>query len=141
MSKYTGIWIDHKDAFLASYDNSRESIKHIRSGIDRWAKSTGGSRSALPYTYDGGGKGNKKEAQRLHRLQKYYESLLKNVEQSDRVILMGPGLAKLEFLRTITKKKSLLGKVASLSTVGRLTDRQLAAKVRDFFKLGDRGVA
>ena len=140
MSKYTGIWIDHKDAILASYENAHETMEHVSSGIDRWAKSTGGTRGALPYVFNGGGGISKKEAQRQHKLQKYYTGLLENVAAADRVILMGPGLAKLELLRTITKKKSLQGKVASMSTVGRLTNHQIAAKVRDYFKLGDKGV-
>ena len=135
MTKYIGIWIDHKEAHVVIYNRIKESIKHITSGIEKWATSGGGSRGALPYSHTGGGAGTKIESQRRDYLQKYYETIAKNISITDKVILMGPSFAKLELQRTIEKKKTFAGTVVSKITVGRMTDRQIAAKVRSFFKL------
>ncbi len=65
-------------------------------------------------------------------LHKYYDRVVSHIRDADAILILGPGEAKVE-LKTRLESEALGGRIAGIETVDKLTERQLAAKVREHF--------
>jgi stalled ribosome rescue protein Dom34 len=68
-------------------------------------------------------------------LQKFYEKVASFVRDADSILILGPGEAKGE-LSAILENLALGGRIVAVETVDKMTDRQLAARVRQQFSRG-----
>ena len=66
-------------------------------------------------------------------LNAYYNAVIAAVRNVGSLLIFGPGEAKGEFKKRLEKNK-LGGRVVAVETVDKMTDRQIAAKVRDYFQ-------
>ena len=66
------------------------------------------------------------------RLDKYYDEVIKHLASTESVFLFGPGEAKGE-LRKRMESKGHAGRIAATEAADRMTDPQVAAKVRTYF--------
>jgi stalled ribosome rescue protein Dom34 len=86
--------------------------------------------------YSAGAETNSAEDQRDRRfaghLHKYYEKVASCIGDADSILILGPGEAKGE-LRACLQEGAFGGRVVALETADKMTDRQIAAKVRDHF--------
>jgi hypothetical protein len=137
MKKYIGIWVDHKKAFVASIikdeEMKKETIHCIESKVEGRVRLSGGSRYATPYgpqdvTYE-----KSIEERRKHHLRQYYQKIIRAIQGARKVLIFGPGEAKLELEKEIRKSKELAGKIVGVETADKMTERQIAAKVRRYF--------
>jgi stalled ribosome rescue protein Dom34 len=62
----------------------------------------------------------------------YYDAVVAALHEIASIIIFGPGEAKVELKKRLVKRK-LGARIAAVETAGRMTDRQLVAKVRSFF--------
>jgi hypothetical protein len=62
----------------------------------------------------------------------YYEAVIACLRDAESILLFGPGEAKGELKKRLEKSK-LGGRIAGVETVDRMTDREIAAKVRKHF--------
>ena len=145
MRKYVGIWLDHKEAFVVYLiDNqtftagNEEMIERIESDIERRVRLSGGSRSRkTPYGPQDISVDGKKEGRVKRQLNSYYQQIIKRISDADRILIFGPGEAKLELKKLIGKNRQLAGKLNSVESADKMTVRQIAARARDFFKPHD----
>ena len=72
-----------------------------------------------------------KEAYTGH-LNIYYDAVIASIRDADSIIIFGPGEAKGE-LKERLEKSNLGGRIVGIETVDKMTDRQIAAKVRQYF--------
>jgi stalled ribosome rescue protein Dom34 len=77
---------------------------------------------------------SKQEDRIRGQLRKYYQEIIKRISDADRILILGPGEAKIEFKNEIEKSKHLTGKIKKMETADKMTMRQIAAKARTFFK-------
>ena len=63
----------------------------------------------------------------------YYDEVIGCIHDAESILLLGPGEAKDE-LRKRLEKRSLGDRVAAVETADKMTDPQVAAKVRHYFK-------
>jgi hypothetical protein len=56
------------------------------------------------------------------------------LRDADRIILFGPGEAKIELKKEIEKSKGIADKIKKIEAADKMTKRQITAKVRAFFK-------
>ena len=133
MKKYVGIWIDFEKAFISSIEDGLESISRIDSNVEGRVRLSGGSRSATHYGPQEIASERKVEERRKHHLRRYYEGVIKALEDAERIFIFGPGEAKLELEKEIRKSKQLGVKIVAVERADKMTERQIAAKVRDFF--------
>jgi stalled ribosome rescue protein Dom34 len=75
---------------------------------------------------------DKQERKHTDHLNKYYDEVIACIRDAEAILIVGPGEAKSEFKKRI-KSKKLRGRVADLETVDKMTDRQIAAVVREHF--------
>ena len=131
MATKAGVWIDHKQATVVLITDAGQEIKKIDFDIGQPAlpsKSKNGKHKYTPNDFVAEDKLQRKvEADR----KSYYESVIACIQGADSLLILGPGEAKGEFSKHIKAKK--VRGVVELETTDKLTDRQLAAKVKLHF--------
>ena len=142
MKKFVGIWIDHREAFVVYIIDNRpftagdqEMVERIESEVEGRVRLSGGSRSRkTPYGPQEIAVDGKQESRIKHQLQKYYQQILQRISDADRILIFGPGEAKLELQKAIDKNRPLVGKIKSVESADKMTIRQITARTREFFK-------
>jgi hypothetical protein len=69
----------------------------------------------------------------MGQLNTYYDEVISFVRDAEAILLFGPGEAKGELKKRFERNK-LGGLIEAVETVDKMTDRQIAAKVREYFK-------
>jgi len=65
-------------------------------------------------------------------LNRYYDEVIEAIRDAESILLFGPGEAKGELKKRLERDK--LGvHIIAVETVDKMTDRQIAAKVREYF--------
>ena len=127
MIRQAGIWIDHRSAFVVSIDKGAETAERVDSGVE---KRTGFSRGS---TSEGSLADDQRDRQFTVHLNNYYDKVISHVRDAESILLMGPGEAKGEFEKRLTSK-GLGGRLVGVETVDKMTDHQIAARVRQHYK-------
>jgi hypothetical protein len=135
MEKYIGLWIDHEKAIVVALDHGTETRRRIESHVKGRVRLSGGSRSSTPYGPQDVATERRIEARREHHLHEYYQKVVHEVRDAEKIFIMGPGEAKGELKKEIEKSKTLSFKIAGVQTADTMTDNQIAAMVRNFFHL------
>ena len=134
MSKYIGIWIDHRKAVIVASDEKKQPIVHVESDVEGHVRLKGGARSKTPYGPQDVSSESKREERYKHHLREYYKRVIELVSDADSILVFGPGEAKLEFVKEMRKSKELAHKIAGVETVDKMTDPQIAQKVKSYFR-------
>jgi len=126
VKKQVGLWIDHRKAVIVVVTEEGEDVKEIASDMEKHVRFSGG-----PGTDDGSAEDMRDRRFESH-LNAYYDRVVAAVRGADSIQIFGPGEAKGELRRRL-EREGLLGNVLALETVDKMTDRQIAAKVRERF--------
>ena len=123
MKKRIGLWIDHRKAVVVTVGDQGEEVKEITSDMEKHVRfsSTGSEDSASEDVRD---------RQFGNHLDKYYDVVIAVIGDGDSIQIFGPGEAKGELEKRL-ESKGLGGRILSVETVDKMTDRQIAAKVRE----------
>ena len=122
MPKQAGLWIDHRKAVVVLITDAGEEIKKIVSGMEKHVRFTG---------EDGPGEDSQDRKFGNH-LNAYYDEVIAVLRGADSIQIFGPGEAKGELEKRI-EHEGLKERVLAIETVDKMTDRQIAAKVRERF--------
>ena len=142
MKKYVGIWLDHREAVVVYLLNNQpltggnqEMIERIESDIERRVRLSGGSRSRkTPFGPQDISVDGKQEDRVKLQLRKFYQQIIQRLSDADRILIFGPGEAKIELKKEVEKTKQLAGRIKKVEATDKMTIRQIAAKTREFFK-------
>jgi len=126
MTTRVGLWIDHRETVLVTIADGVEETKRIDSGMEKHVRFSGGSRSE-----QGGGE-DQQDRQFIGHLNSYYDEVIACLRDAESIFIFGPGEAKGELEKRLARK-GLSGRVVSIETVDKMTERQIAAKVRQYF--------
>lgn len=132
MEKYTGIWLDHRQAIIVSIAGESESRHRITSGAETRRRILGEGKQ---YTRMGNAflaPEHRQEERLKHQLDKYYEAICTYVQDASDILIFGPGEAKTELEKVMRDHESLAIKLRHVETADRLTENQVAAQVREF---------
>ena len=131
MKKEVGIWIDHRKAVIVSVTDKGEETSLIRSGMEKHVR------------YSGAAQEDSAEDQRDTRftghLNKYYDHVISCIRDAESILIFGPGEAKGEIEKRL-ENEALGGRVVGVETVDKMTDRQIAARVRQQFSKRKRRI-
>jgi len=135
MKYNVGLWIDHVKAFIVTLkaDGDIDS-KIIESNVEPSTKSTGGGRTKTPYS-KGGVSVEKSQLRQQQQLKGYYEDIIEQISGADKIYLFGPGTAKKELNHEIQKNAVIAEKVIAVDAADKMTEPQMIAKVRNYFRL------
>ena len=103
-----------------------EKTKRIESGMEKHVRFSGGSRS------EEGSADDQRDRQFTGHLNTYYDEVIAHLRDAESILIFGPGEAKDEFGKRLASK-GLRGRVVDIETVDKMTERQIAAKIRQPF--------
>jgi hypothetical protein len=126
MTRQAGLWIDHRKAVIVLVTDAGEEIKKISSGVEKRVRFTGGTASEDGSTED------VRDRQFGNHLNTYYDAIVAVIRGADAIQIFGPGEAKGE-LRKRLEHEGYKGHVLAVESMDKMTDRQIAAKVRERF--------
>jgi len=132
MKRDVGLWIDHRKAVIVTVENEVESTQEIRSNMEKHVRFASTTRSKAPHKAQGSTAEDVRDRQFGDHLGRYYEGIVSIIREADSIWIFGPGEAKVE-LETMLKNNDLGAKIVGVETVDKMTDHQIAAKVRDQF--------
>ena len=127
MKKEVGLWIDHRQAVLVTLTDSGEDMTRVYSNMER-----NGQSSENPWSPGLQQAENMQDRKNIRGLERYYDTVIKHIRDADAVYIFGPGEAKGELASRLERNSPGQHSV-SIDTTDRLTDPQIAAKVRLYF--------
>ena len=132
MNKQAGLWIDHREAVIVILSDEREETKRIISDSGKHIRYSGSSHSETPEGLKEVTSEDQRDRKFTNHLNSYYDEVIAVVRDADSIQIFGPGEAKGELEKRL-EHEGLKEHVLAIETVDKLTDRQIAAKVRERF--------
>jgi hypothetical protein len=118
-----GLWIDHRKAVVVMISYEGEEVKEISSQVDKHVRFSSGKS-------ENGSSEDVRDRKFDNQLNSYYDDVIAVIREGDTIQIFGPGEAKGE-LKNRLESQDLGGRIVSIETVDKMTDRQIAAKVRE----------
>ena len=119
---FAGVWMDHRNAlFIASENESTgySILNKVKAGEYHGDK---GEHAA-------------NNAERADN-RKYFKSIANLLLKYDEILIIGPGKSQEEFQNFLKEDSHFRDKKITVDSAGQITDNQMIAIVRDFFKNG-----
>lgn len=126
MKKQAGLWIDHRMAVVVLITDEGEEIKKISSDMEKHVRFTGGNGS------EEGSSEDVRDRQFGNHLNNFYDQVIAVIRDADSIQIFGPGEAKGELEKRL-EHEGLKAHILAIETVDKMTDHQIAAKVRERF--------
>jgi hypothetical protein len=132
MSTKIGLWIDHRNAIVVAITEQGEKIEEIVSGVEKQLQRAGdrpleGNYEVVQVPAD-----DSRQRDFTKHLNIYYTAVITAIRDADSMLIFGPGEAKGE-LKAQLEQNHLGGHIVGIETVDKMTNPQIAAKVRAYF--------
>ncbi len=132
--KNTGIWLDKDKAHLVTIENGTETFSTITSNMEHYNIS-GGSGTKQK----GGPQDVVQDSKYLERekqqLKQYFNAIASQIRESDAIVLFGPADTNEKFGKELHENYNTLStKIMGIEKADSMTENQVKALVRDFFK-------
>jgi hypothetical protein len=125
MNRQVGLWIDHKKAVIVFLADGREEVREIRSGTEQHVRFSGGQEADSAEDIQ--------DNKFAGHLSKYYDEVITDIGDAESILILGPGEAKGELRKRLASKEHA-GHTVDVETVDKLTNGQIAARVREHFQ-------
>jgi hypothetical protein len=134
MKKQIGLWVDPGETVIVAIGEQGEETRRIASGMEKHIRSSGGSGS------ENGSREDQRDRRFTNHLNRYYDEVISHIREAESILIFGPGEARSE-LKTRLESKKLGERIVDVETDDKdvetddkMTDRQIAAKVRQHFR-------
>lgn len=132
MKTKIGLWIDHRKAIVVAVTDKGEEIGLVISAIEKQARRSPGSRHSGSYEPQQVPADDSRQRAFTGHLNIYFDAVIASIRDAESIMIFGPGEAKGE-LKNRLERINLGGCIVSVETSDKMTDRQIAAKVRRYF--------
>ena len=132
MTNRVGLWIDHQKAVIVSVSERGESVNKIESGA-KHLEYRGPTRTKHAYSTQYSKGDDQLDKQFSQQLNKYYDQIAALLRGTSRILIFGPGEARTELKARLAREKGPPREIR-VEPADKMTDRQIAARVREFFK-------
>ncbi len=132
MRTKVGLWIDHRKAIIVAITDEGEEIKLIISKVEKQLRRSGDSPLKGPYELQQVPAESSRQRTFTGHLNIFYDAVIACIRDAESIMIFGPGEAKGE-LKTRLEMNNLGERIEDIETVDKMTDRQIAAKVRQHF--------
>jgi hypothetical protein len=126
MKKEIGLWIDHRKAVVVVISDDVEEVKEITSNMEKHVRYSND-------TSEGGSSEDVRDRQYENHLNSFYDAVIAVIRDGNSIQIFGPGEAKGELKKRL-ESEGFKGHILGIETVDKMTDRQIAAKVREHFQ-------
>ena len=124
MKRQIGLWIDHRKTVIVSVTDQGEETTLIESDMEKHVRFSGGAQDVSAE--------DQRDRRFTGQLDKYYDEVIAYIRDAESILIFGPGEAKGELGKRLGSE-GLSGRIVGIETVDKMTDRQLAAQVRQRF--------
>ncbi len=134
MEKEMAVWLDSEKAFLISFTETGESISKIESEIEHRVRFRGEKKG---FHRLGGMLSNPDKViteRRKHQLTSYFQKVITNLHDADKILLFGPSKTKDWLGKEIRKDHGLCEKLLGVEKADSITENQMIAKAKEFFE-------
>ena len=132
MNSKTGIWLDHREAVIVIMDLPKDRTVRVLSKVEKHPERTGDSPLKGPYESRAVPADDKRQRALTGELNRYYDAVIAAVAEAGSLFIFGPGEAKGELKKRL-EAKGLGSRIAAIETADKMTDPEVAEKVRKFF--------
>ena len=133
MNKLIGLWIDHRKAVIVEIVNKTVVTREIESNMEKHIRFSSNLQSNAANKSQGSTEEDTRDRKFGNHLEKFYEKVIANIHDADSILIIGPGEAKIE-LENYMKSHAFGACIAGIETTDKLTNNQIASKVREYFK-------
>ena len=133
MRTTVGLWIDHRKAVIVAVTDEGEEMELTISKVEKQLRRSGDSPLEGRYESLQVPADDSRVRRLTGRLNIYYDAVIASIRDADSILLFGPGEAKGELQERI-EKSNLRGRIVAVETVDKMTNRQIAAKARQYFQ-------
>jgi len=137
MRTKVGLWIDHRKAIVVAVTDKGEERGLIISKVETQRRRAGDSPLKGPYESQQVPESDSRQRALTGQLNIYYDAVIASIRAAESILIFGPGEAKGE-LKARLARRNLGGRIVGMETVDKMTDRQIAAKVREHFHMSGR---
>jgi hypothetical protein len=133
MKTIAGLWIDHRKAIIVTLsDKGEQQTLEVLSNVEKQLGRVKGKRSTDSYESQLVPKDDSQQRGFTKHLKAFYDDVLSSIRDAESVLIFGPGEAKGE-LKKLMERNNLHNRVAVMEPADKMTDGQIAAKVREYF--------
>jgi hypothetical protein len=133
MKGKVGLWIDHTKAVIVTITPKGEELSLTLSMVHKQLRREGDSPLQGRYESLQVPPDDRRHRSFSKALDIYYDAVIAHLDTADAILIFGPGEAKGELTKRL-KKRNLAERIVAVETVDKMTDRQIAAKVRQRFE-------
>jgi hypothetical protein len=138
MKKEVGLWIDHRRAVIVTNLDQEEEIKRITSNIEKHVRYSGASNAGDASGSHNDASEDGRDRRFDNQLNAYYDEIITYLHDASSILMMGPGEAKVELQKRFEGREPA-GCIVAMKTADRMTDQQIAAEVRQYFRESEHG--
>jgi hypothetical protein len=132
MSDKAGVWIDHRKAVIVALTPGNEQTSVILSKVEKHPERGGDSPMKGAYEARQVPADDSRQRALTGELNIYYDAVIAALHDHSSLLIFGPGEAKGELHKRLITKKSAT-QVLAVQTEDKMTNPQVAAKVRAYF--------
>jgi hypothetical protein len=129
MTTRVGVWIDRRKAVVVTVTEDGEDIGLIISKVEEQLRRSGDSPLKGSYEAHRVPADDRRQRALTKHLNIYYDAVIACIRDAESILIFGPGEAKNELEKRL-EKCNLGGRIVEIETVDKMTDKQIAAKVR-----------
>jgi hypothetical protein len=135
MKDKAGVWIDHRKAVIVLVTSTGERTSVIVSNVEKHQERSGDSPLKGRYESRQVPADDSRQRALSGALNVYYDAVIAVLRNAESLIIFGPGEGKIELKKRLVKNR--LGTlIAAVESEDKMTDRQISAKVREYFATG-----
>jgi hypothetical protein len=124
MKTDVGLWIDHREATIVTLTGEEEAVKRIISGMEKHVRFSDATEQATAEDV--------RDRRFTNHLNQFFQEVITCIRDAESILIFGPGEAKGELAKRL-EIENLTGRIVGIETVDKMTDGQIAAKVRERF--------
>jgi hypothetical protein len=132
MKSKVGLWIDHRKAVIVTVTDKGEEMGLVISRAEKQPRRSGDSPLKGKYEPMQVPAQDSLQKTLTGHLNIYYDAVIASIRDAESILIFGPGEAKGQLKKRL-EKQGLGGRILNIQTVDRMTDRQIASKVRQYF--------
>jgi hypothetical protein len=129
MKTTVGVWLDHRKAVIVDGTDKGEEITLIISKVEKQLRRSGDSPLKGHYESQHVPADDSRQRTFTGHLNIYYDAVIASIREAESILIFGPGEAKGELQKRL-ESNNLGERIVGIETVDKMTDRQIAAKVR-----------
>ena len=132
MKTIAGLWIDHRRSVIVTISDEGEKTLEILSHVEKQPGRVEGVRSTAPFEAQLVPADDSHQREYTGHLNHYYTEVIAALQDAASILIFGPGEAGGELKKRLEHAR-LGERIRAVEAADKLTDHQIAAKVRDYF--------